>query len=273
MRTFSDFEKKIIKRMIELDRQAGSLIVLNNIMDSLSKEIGLQNHWHITATSRTNVSIHIREELVGHTAQISMQEIEDKIWKFVLTTFKLLEYLEDNKLIYLLGNSRATSIGNIQSDVKYVECDFLEEEAKILVYNYIGKRIYVTEDLKELARSNFKSKEQIDREKELRYTRIALLIAFLGILASILAPFWLTSTVRIANQIKTNTIECNLKKIHREISSLSSAIERKTGALRETNKTVPKGFLHTLGPAETVKSHMGKNNSGTNDQIAKKDST
>ncbi len=47
MRTFSEFEKKIIEHMIVLDEKSGSLNVIGNIFDSFSKELGLPDYCYI----------------------------------------------------------------------------------------------------------------------------------------------------------------------------------------------------------------------------------
>ena len=121
------------------------------------------------------------------------------------------------------------------SDTEYVNCEFLEEESKALINKYTKKKIYVTEELKELAKNKFESKEEIRWNREIFYTRFALLITFLGLMASILVPLLSTSKVEIENPTQTHNIENELKKITSKLNVIASGIDTSINIAEKQN--------------------------------------
>jgi len=93
MRTFSEFEKKIIERMIVLDEKSGSLNVLGNIFDSFSKELSLPEYCYIKVKSQTDVSIQIKKDVIENIDPNTLRVLDDELSKFLLTTVKLFDYL------------------------------------------------------------------------------------------------------------------------------------------------------------------------------------
>ena len=65
MRDFSDLEKKLVRRMIELDDKVGSLNVLANILDSFYGDTHLPDHCYIELNSEIDVSIKIRDDALA----------------------------------------------------------------------------------------------------------------------------------------------------------------------------------------------------------------
>ena len=102
--------------MIELDEKSGSLNVLGNIFDSFSEELSLPDYCYIKVESKSDVSIQIKKGVIDN---IDLRVLDDKLSKFLLTTVKLLEYLENNGLAYFLGDLNCESLGQVWSDTEY----------------------------------------------------------------------------------------------------------------------------------------------------------
>jgi len=230
MRSFSEFEKKIINRMIELDEKSGSLNVLGNIFDSFLSELKLPNYCYVEIISEENVTIQLKKDALDQLSPPDLRVIDDQLSKILLTTVKLFEYLEINGLAYFVGDLDLKTLGEVWEDTDYVTCEFLENESKKLLYYYTRKKIYVTEELKEIYRNKFKTEEQISTQKELLYTRIALLLAFSGLLSSILIPIIFTSNVEIIKELDVK----NIGLISSEIKKQSNVLSQSSSSINET---------------------------------------
>ena len=210
MRDFSEFEKKIILRMIDLDEKSGALNVLGNIYDLFSKELSLPDYCYVDVKSESCVKIQVKDSVLN-SGSLDLNSFDDTVSKMMLTTVMLFEYLEDESLAYFIGDLSFSSVGTICSDEKYTPCDFLENESKALIYKYTRKKIFISESLKVLARNEFKSEEVIRHEssqaaikKQLAYTQVALVLTFAGLLISVFLPMFLVSDINIKNT-KLNT--------------------------------------------------------------------
>lgn len=199
MRAFSDLEKQIVKKMIELDEEPGSFNVLANILYTFSYDSHLPDYCYIHVKSETDVAIMVRSEARKEHDRTWLTEVDGKISRLLLTTVKLFEFLERNELAFFIGDHDITTLGKTWVDTPYDRCEFLEPESKALIYKYTRKKVYVSESLKALSKNDFKPAEQIRYEREMLATRIALGVTFAGLLASILVPVLGTTAVRIEN--------------------------------------------------------------------------
>lgn len=228
MRAFSEFEKSIIKRMIELDENSGSLNVLGNVYDSFSKELSLPDYCYIRVVSEIDVTLQVKKKLIDKSS-IDLKSFDDEVSKMLLTTVKLFEYLEEHGLAYYLGDLDFKSLGQVWSDVEYETCNFLEAESKALIYKFTRKKIYLTETLRDLVENNFKSEEEIRHEKnqesikkQLKRTQIALILTFVGLLASIFLPMLSTTDINIKNSSIVTSLDVETLKSFRHNSELIS---------------------------------------------------
>ncbi|WP_100218338.1 hypothetical protein [Pseudoalteromonas distincta] len=210
MRNFSDFEKKIILRMIDLDEKSRSLNVLGNIYGSFSKELSLPDYCYVDVKSESDVKIQVKNSVLN-SGSLDLNYFDDTVSKMMLTVVMLFEHLEDESLAYFIGDLDFCSVGTVCSDEEYTPCDFLENESKALIYKYTRKKIFISESLKVLAKNEFKSEEVIRHEssqaaikKQLAYTQIALGLTFVGLLVSVFLPMFSVSDINIKNT-KLNT--------------------------------------------------------------------
>ncbi len=206
MRAFSDLEKQLIHRMIELDDKPGSLNVLENIIDSFYGESHLPDHCYVSLKSPTNVSIQIRNEAIEQNGLDWIRSVDNDISKKLLVVVALFEYLEAQKLVYLVGDLDIESLGEVWIDTKYARCEFLDDDLKPLIYKYARKKIFVSETLRAFVQNKFKTDEEIRHEQEvsaiseqLKFTRIAFGMTIIGLLISILVPVLVTSAIDIKN--------------------------------------------------------------------------
>jgi len=260
MRIFSEFEKKIIERMIELDGKSGSLNVLGNIYDSFSQELSLPDYCYIQIVSETDVSIQIIEDMIAKIDPSSLRIFDNELSKFLLTTVKLFEYLENNGLAYFIGDLNLKSIGQVWKDTKYTTFEFLEAESKKLLYKYARKKIYVTEELTELFNKKFKSTEQIRHEevldatkKELLHTRIALFLTIFGLIASILIPFLSSNQIEVTKEITVKNLDSISIRTTEQMHELITSIDKISSEVNELQNDVARQLKEIDSPANVLK--------------------
>ena len=237
MRAFSDFERKIIQRMIELDEKPRSLNVLGNILNSFYGDSHLPDYCYISVESETNVSIQVKTDELNSHGVDWLQELDGNISKILLVTVILFEYLQESKLADFVGEIDSKSLGVVSTDDidnnNYTTCDFLEDESKKLIYKYTRKKVYLTETLKVLANNNFKSEEEIRHEevqnstkKQLKFTQVALALTFFGLIASIFIPMFSTTEVKIKNDTVSTSITKSAETISNKLSNLQDSLNR-----------------------------------------------
>ena len=231
MRAFSEFERKIIQRMIELDEKPRSLNVLGNILDSFYGNSHLPDFCYISVESETDVSIQVKTDELNRHGVDWIQELDGNISKILLVTVTLFEYLHESKLAYFVGELDFKSLGQVWADENYTPCDFLEAESKALIYKYTRKKVYLTETLKVLAKNDFKSEEELRHEevqrstkKQLKFTQIALALTFLGLVASIIVPALSTTKVRIENNTISRALTDSADILSNKIGTLENGM-------------------------------------------------
>lgn len=256
MRAFSDLEKQLIHRMIELDDKPGSLNVLGNIIDSFYGESHLPDHCYVSLKSPTDVSIQIRDEALQENGLDWIRSVDSDISKKLLIVVALFEYLEAQKLVCLVGDLDLQSLGGVWVDTNYTRCEFLDDDLKPLIYKYSRKKIFISETLRAFVNNQFKTDEELRHEKEvsvisdqLKFTRIALGITILGLLISILVPILVTSAIDIKNdkvvtELNEKTI-FEVEKAHKaalmpliaEIMNSQRELENISNAVKESNSS------------------------------------
>jgi len=222
MRAFSNLEKQLVRRMIELEDEVGSLNVLGNILDSFYGKTHLPDHCFIELKNERDVSIQVRDHALNQNGLDWIREIDEDISKKLLTVVALFQYLEDEKLAYFVGDLDFNSLGEVWSDTKYIRCEFLDDDLKPLIFKYSRKKIFVSETLRILEENGFKTDEELRHEeevssmkKQLGLTQVALGITFLGLLILIFIPILVTSSVEIEKSDLPSALAAVEKQLER----------------------------------------------------------
>ncbi len=195
MRDFSDFEKRLIRKILEIFSIPGGLSVLGNILD-----YELDPNIYIEVKSNSDCPIMIKrdywEEITNKYSTIGLSELIKSIESKLLLTLMLIAYLEKERLILLTGELDLQYLGEKESSSEYNEYQLKDKKLKDLLYNYSRKKITPVEGLKKLVDNNFKSDEEIriERQFELNrksfyWTAASVMIAGIALIVSIINPF------------------------------------------------------------------------------------
>jgi len=250
MRAFSDLEKKLIHRMIELDDKSGSLNVLGNILDSFYGQSHLPDHCYVELKSPEDVSIQVRDEALEEKGLDWISSVDSEISKKLLIVVALFEYLEKQKLVYFVGDLDLNSLGEVWSDTKYIKFEFLDDDLKPLIYKYSRRKIFVLETLRVFVNNDFKTDEEIRHDKEvssiseqLKFTRIALGMTIAGLIISIMVPILVTSAIDIKNdlivaELNEKTITETRDSIKQGVAPLTTELVRTQEKLAEVSASI-----------------------------------
>lgn len=167
MKEFSDYEKKIIDKMLDLDTR-GTLNVLGNILSGAFASFG---EYYIKVESETNCSVQIEFQyftsILNDVTQFEkIQEILEGTSKDIFRVVKLIEYLDKYNLAYVSGESNIRNIGTKQHEGKYTDSAPFDKEICKLLYNYSSKTFLPSHSLYTLRNNNYLGDEEV-RHKEL----------------------------------------------------------------------------------------------------------
>ncbi|WP_293008146.1 hypothetical protein [Nitrosomonas sp.] len=244
MRKFSELEKRLITRMIELDDDTDSLTVLGNMM-----EFYLPDYCYIEVKSQNNISIQIKKELEQKLTADCLRKIDKDITKNLLSIVALFEYLETEKLAYFVGDLNFNTLGIFFDGIEYIKCEFLDNDLKPVIYKYTRKKIFVSETLRVIEQNGFKTDEEIIHEKELssvnrqlKLTYCALFLTLVGLIFSSSLPFWVVSPIDVKNDLVV--IELNENTIIKIQQSITEIINQLFAELVNTKQETKEILLN-----------------------------
>jgi len=228
MREFSELEKRIINRIIELDDSL-SANVLGNILGGTFAEY---SEYYIKVESPTKCSVQIEQSYFLRIMQ--GREPIDKI-KIILQgtsrdiylAVKLIEYLENQNLLFSSGNSNLRDIGTKIHDGQYTDSTPFDAEICELLFKYSSKNYIPSHSLRSLRDNEFLNDDEIRHRHLVNQYNRTLKISAIAIFVSLLG---VCSTAFLTVKTKTELINQN--------SNINVAIDK--NVLSELNSKLDK---------------------------------
>ncbi len=167
MKEFSDFEKKIIDKILGLD-DTGSLNVLGNILSELFAHF---DEYYIEVKSKADCSVKIEEsyslQLLSRADSLgTLKEIIEGTQKDIFKVVKLLDYLDKHDLIYVSGDTKLRDIGTKIHNGRYTGSSAFDIEICELLFYYSSKTILPSHSLKVLKNNNYIGEDEV-RHREI----------------------------------------------------------------------------------------------------------
>ncbi|WP_413998195.1 hypothetical protein ACMDB5_10420 [Flavobacterium sp. W1B] len=215
MRTFSEFEKKIITEIVKIDPKNAN--VLTFITNSILQDRGIK----IDEANKSISLWHLNTD-------------KDAVSEF-FETVALINYLEKSDLIFLHSNSEQT-VGTKNFASKNIDQNYLDTKKVNLVdqpiptniyehvKRYTGSYIFVGTELNILVKNNFVTLDEKRHVREIKIARWSLIIAFIALLFSFLSPFLFDTKIE---QKQIDSIRTDLLRINSSVDSLSVQVEMK----------------------------------------------
>jgi hypothetical protein len=206
MKEFSDYEKVILGKIVEIEGIPGGLNVLGNILD-----FELYPNFYITLNSETDCSVIIKKTYLDNIANtygnLGVSEITKQLNNKFLFVAKLFEYLEREGQIYLTDEidlpTLGSKFGNREEKVSY---PLEDKETVSLIYRIAKKRIVPNDSLIHFVKNNFKTDSEIKAEQEQRNTSRKINWTAFGVIVSLIGIL-LTNVLKIVEMNKTKGID------------------------------------------------------------------
>lgn len=185
MKEFSEYEKKILSKLIEIEETPGGLNVLGNIID-----FELYPNFYIELKSDTNCPVRIAKSFIDQTSSeygsLGINEVIKQLNNKLLYIVKLFQYLEREGQIYLTGEVDLSTLGSTfdQSETP-VGYELDDKETVSLIYHIARKRIVPVDSLVKFVKNEFKTDAEIKAEKEQKITSRKLNWTAIGVIATI----------------------------------------------------------------------------------------
>ncbi|MEJ3630378.1 hypothetical protein [Vibrio vulnificus] len=197
-RSFSELDKKIINSLVNLDSRKG-LNVLGNIIEEY-----LDDYYYISVPNSNNVSVMLENHYLN---KIDLNNLNSYISDLLLTIVVLFDDLVKDRFIYFTGSYQFNSLGHSVVGQQYTALNIIDADLMGKIHSYTARKFFITENLKDFIENGYKSKEEIKQENDLKlankqlvYTRVALVITFLGLIASILVPLISTTSITLGDE-------------------------------------------------------------------------
>lgn len=185
MKEFSDYEKKILKKLLRVHETPGGFTVLGNIID-----FELYPNFYIELNSERDCPVRISKSYIENITQNygshGLNEIIKQLNNKLLFIVKLFQYLEKEGQIYLSGNLTSISFLGSTFDVSETPVGYqLEDEETVsLIYHLSKKKIVPTDSLIKYIKNDFKTDLELVQEKELKTNSQKLNWTALGVIAT-----------------------------------------------------------------------------------------
>lgn len=232
MKKYSLFDKEIIKQILKIDDES-SFNVFNNIING---KIETLEYAYIDLESTDKCTLYLEEKYVQRKEELdgdfALRNIVEELKRKLLSTLALIKHLEIDCLVLVSSDLDLKTIG-IKANSRYITYNYEDKSLTDLLQRYAKKEITPLEDLRELARRNFKSDEEIRHEQEIaqiersaRTAQFAIAISIISIIASAIIPIFVTTDVKLQqNKINVHLEDQQLKMVVDE--AIAAANSRK----------------------------------------------
>ena len=250
MREFSDFEKRIICRILESDNKL-SLNVLGNILSNTFARYG---EYYIKIDSESACYIQLLDNYFKSIEQSAdsltiIRNIIEVTSKDIFLAVKLIEYLEKNDLLFSSGEENVLSIGPVIVDANYIQGPLFDKEVCELLYKYSRKKFISTETLRRLKKNNFLSDEEVRHlelvkqyNKTVKYSAIGICVSLFAVFISVIFAWYvpITTITTVKGSSQPLAIEVDPKLLS-DINQKLEEINRSLKIQESHKQGVPSG--------------------------------
>jgi len=191
MKEFTEYEKKILSKIVEIEEIPGSLNILGNILD-----FELYPNYYFELKSEDDCILIIRkvylDEIARKYGNLGVTEIIRQLSNKLLFIVKLFQYLEKEDQIYFAEDIDISTIGTtFGGDESRARYKLEDKDTASLIFRLAKKRIVPTESFTHFVKNNFKTDAQIKLEKEqkkilrkINWTAFGVVVSLFGIISA-----------------------------------------------------------------------------------------
>lgn len=185
MKILNDFDKSIIRKILELEKSPGSLLVLGNVIDDhIYPDIYLQ------LINETECPVKISKEyfdkISNQYSSIGLSELTNYLHNLFVQITQLMIYLEKENYIIFSGIVDLDSLGSRTVDETYINYDLKDLELNKSIYRITRSKIIPQESLRLFVNNDFKTESEIKETKNFKLSRNVLIVTAIGVIFAIL---------------------------------------------------------------------------------------
>jgi hypothetical protein len=196
MKRFDEFERRIIDQIINLDETQG-FNVAPNILEFSGGTLSQGTHYIETLPTGGSViqilSQHFTATSKAPNGAYKLKFLVEQTSKEVFVAAKLFDYLESKNLVYTYSTPPppATTIGQQQvgAGASYIPTSPLAPEIDALVRQCLNRVFVPTPSLVALRANDYLSEEEVRFQKNMTWTRRAVIISAIAALVAAAAVF------------------------------------------------------------------------------------
>ena len=248
MKEFSNYEKKILSKLVEIEETPGGLNVFGNIID-----FELYPNFYIELKSEDDCPVSIAKSYIDQIAEeygnIGISEVIKQLSNKLFYTVRLFQYLEREGQIYLTGEVDLASLGSTFDQTETpVVYKLNDKETVSLIYHISRKRIVPKDSLIKFVKNGFKTdaelkaeREQKTTSKKLNWTAVDVIATTAGLIMSNALEIIKmnsdgTNKIEIINDKLNFKVENDSFKMSIEIDRFNDSMKLDTLTLRGNNK-------------------------------------
>lgn len=223
MRSFSKEEQRVIDHIVNNASRSLQYVLINAYYDIFYNnkvDYNVQNPGHLIFY-RDYTSIDL-DEILSIQQQIIIQS-------------RLIQYLVDNRLIYLIENNSVNEIGNVANFITEgltainVPIDSITAE---IIQDSLRHYIIVTQDLKNLVANGYISDEERRHQEQLKATKRSYIVALIGLIVAIIVPIVCSRCIPITieeQQYTTTTkfMDKSSTQLEKVVNAVNNIVEAK----------------------------------------------
>lgn len=167
MRTYTELDKIIINKIIELYHDNDLIALMNLLFDINSSVYGLTASFYFSSNERNTVTLNIHK---GFYDKLGVYDVRDYIPKTINTMtliIRLLKHLEDNDYVLLHPEQWEFKLGIADVDSTYIQFDDFNSQLKEEIFRIGNSTFIPTEKLLVLQKNDFMDEDSL-REKSIK---------------------------------------------------------------------------------------------------------
>ncbi len=170
MREFSDFEKKLIRRINSTEGNN-----LPNLIDPYLEDVSI------------SVELKQKTKIIFQEHTVKSYDIEDRVSQIesiILQSVNLIKLLEEKGYIFTYKRGTVQfpfTYGTAAVNLSRITYEFPDERISELLTNYSIQEIFLTPELNVFVKNNFKTREEKRFNKQFTLACFAIGITFLGV--------------------------------------------------------------------------------------------
>ena len=155
MRTYTELDKIIINKIIELYQNNNLNTLMNLLFDINSSVYGLTSSFYFSSNEQNSVTLNIHKDYYDKLGVYDLRDFIPKTINTITLIIRLIKYLEVNEYLLLNAEKWEFRLGIIDTDSEYIQFNDFNSQLKEDIYKIGNSTFIPTEKLLTLQKNSF----------------------------------------------------------------------------------------------------------------------